>query len=382
MCDLPLAGQRVLIREDLNVPLSKGRIADNSRLKAAVDTILFAHKAGATVMIMSHLGRPQEGIIDSTLSLRPIAEALSILLGLPVNFAEDWIEGFPAKVGTITLFQNVRFLKGEKSNNEALAKKMACLCDIFVNDAFAAAHRAHASTHGVAKYAAIACAGPLLSAEILALNKALKNPKRPLVAVVGGAKVSTKLKIIQSLLGKVDDLIVGGGIANTCLKASGKNIGSSLCEDDMIDIAEKIIGDKKTNIPLPVDVVCAKKFDENEAGVRKNISEVLIDDMILDIGEKSLAEFEKIIFNAGTILWNGPLGVFEFPNFSRGTKMLALAIAKSDGYSIAGGGDTLSAISKFEVGSEISYISTGGGAFLEFFEGKNLPAIEILESRS
>ena len=382
MCDLPLAGQRLLIREDLNVPLSKGRIADNSRIKAIINTVTFAHKAGATVMIMSHLGRPKEGTIEPILSLRPIASALSVLLGLPVNFAEDWIDGFPAQAGSITLFENVRFLKGEQSNSEELAKKMADLCDIFVNDAFATAHRAHASTHGVAKYAAIACSGPLLSAEILALNKALKNPKRPLVAVIGGAKVSTKLKIIQSLLGKVDDLIVGGGIANTCLKASGQSVGSSLCEDDMIGIAKKIINDKTTYIPLPVDVVCGKNFNENEAGVRKDICEISTDDMILDIGEKSLQEIERIILNAGTILWNGPLGVFEFPNFAQGTKKLAEAIAKSDGFSIAGGGVTLSAISTFKVGNEISYISTGGGAFLEFVEGKTLPAIEMLASRS
>ena len=382
MRDLSLVGQRLLIREDLNVPLSNGKILDNTRLKAVTDTIAFAHESGATVMIMSHLGRPKEGSIEPLLSLRPIASALSVLLKMPVNFAEEWIEGFEAKAGSITLFENVRFLKGEQSNDEGLAKKMASLCDIFVNDAFATAHRAHASTHGVAKYAAIACSGPLLAAEITALNQALENPKRPLVAVVGGAKVSTKLEIIQSLLEKVDSLIVGGGIANTCLKASGKSIGASLCENDMIQTAEKIIKDTETNIPLPIDVVCGKKFEENEVGVRKKICEVSSDDMILDLGEESLQQIEKIILDAGTILWNGPLGVFEFPNFAQGTKKLAQAIAKSEAFSIAGGGDTLSAITSFNVGDEISYISTGGGAFLEFVEGKTLPAIAMLESRS
>ncbi|MGY8845185.1 MAG: phosphoglycerate kinase [Gammaproteobacteria bacterium] len=382
MRDLPLARQRLLIRQDLNVPLSNGKISDNTRLKAVLDTIAFAHNSGATVMIMSHLGRPKEGSVEPLLSLKPIASALSVLLEMPVNFAEDWIEGFEAQAGSITLFENVRFLKGEQSNDEELAKKMASLCDIFVNDAFATAHRAHASTHGVAKYASIACSGPLLTAEITALNKALENPKRPLVAVVGGAKVSTKLEIIQSLLGKVDSLIVGGGIANTCLKASGKSIGASLCENDMIETAEKIIKDTETNIPLPIDVVCGKTFAENEVGVRKKICEVSPDDMILDLGEQSLQQIEKIILNAGTILWNGPLGVFEFPNFAQGTKKLAQAIAKSEAFSIAGGGDTLSAITSFKVGEKISYISTGGGAFLEFVEGKTLPAIAMLESRS
>jgi phosphoglycerate kinase len=381
MEELELRDRRVLIREDFNVPINdKGEITDDSRLKASLDTINKAYSAGATVIIMSHLGRPKEGQSDSSLSLEAVAGKLSSLLDIPVVFEKNWINGFRTEHQSITLVENVRFLTGESSNDTSLAKKMAQLCDIFINDAFATSHRAHASTHGVAKYAVTACCGPLLKKEIEVLTKALNRPERPLVAVVGGAKVSSKLDIINSLAKKVDHLIVGGGIANTCLKSEGFEIGASLYEEDMIEVATQIMK-SSAEIPLPEEVVCGKEFTIEAAAQIKSIHEVEKDDMIMDVGPKSMKSIKNIIKNAGTILWNGPLGVFEFKNFADGTKELAEAIADSQAFSIAGGGDTLAAISNFSVAKQISYISTGGGAFLEFIEGKKLPAIEILKQR-
>lgn len=381
MEDLELRDRRVLIREDFNVPKNdKGEITDDSRLTASLATIRKAYQAGATVIIMSHLGRPTEGHYDSDLSLEPVAKKLSSLLCIPVAFEKNWIDGFKAEHQSITLVENVRFLTGEASNDCSLAKKMAQLCDIFVNDAFATSHRAHASTHGVAKYAATACSGPLLKKEIEVLTKALNRPERPLVAIVGGAKVSSKLDIINSLAKRVDHLIVGGGIANTCLKSEGFEVGASLYEYDMIEVAAQIMK-SSAKIPLPKEVVCGKEFTSETPARTISIDEVEKDDMIMDVGPRSMKVIKNVIENAGTILWNGPLGVFEFQNFANGTKELAEAIANSKAFSIAGGGDTLAAISKFSVAEQISYISTGGGAFLEFIEGKKLPAIEILEQR-
>lgn len=381
MSDLDLAGKRVLIREDFNVPLKNGRITDDTRLRAALPTLKLALDKGAKVLVMSHLGRPKEGKFEAEASLAPVAPALAALLGVPVEFAPDWIDGVELKPGVITLGENSRFLVGENANDDALAKRMAALCDVFVNDAFATAHRAQASTHAVAKFAPVACGGPLLMAEVEALQQALGKPARPLVAIVGGSKVSTKLDLLESLVTKVDQLVVGGGIANTFLAAEGKEIGKSLVERDMLDIAKRLIsGD--AHIPIPVDVVCGKEFAETAPAEVKSADAVGTDDMIMDLGPKSLDVLCAAIEKAGTIVWNGPLGVFEFDNFAAGTERLARAIAKSPAFSIAGGGDTLAAIAKFGVSDDISYISTAGGAFLEFLEGKVLPAIEILEQRA
>ncbi len=381
MSALDLAGKRVLIREDFNVPLKNGKITDDTRLRAAVTTLRMALDAGAAVLVMSHLGRPKEGKVEAESSLQPVVAALAQLLGVSVIFASDWIDGVELRPGTITLGENTRFLTGENANDDALGRRMAALCDIFVNDAFATAHRAQASTHAVAKFAPTACGGPLLMAEIEALHLALKAPARPLVAIVGGSKVSTKLDLLESLVSKVDQLVVGGGIANTFLAAAGKEVGKSLCEREMLDIAKRLLaGD--AHIPIPIDVVCGKEFSETTAAITKSVDAVSADDMIMDLGPQSLDALCAEIEKAGTIVWNGPLGVFEFDNFAAGTERLAKAIAKSKAFSIAGGGDTLAAIAKFGISNDVSYISTAGGAFLEFLEGKTLPAIEILEQRA
>lgn len=381
MSALDLKGKRVLIREDFNVPLKNGKITDDTRLRAAIPTLKLALDAGAAVLVMSHLGRPKEGKVEAESSLLPVVGALSALLGVPVAFAADWIDGVELKPGTITLGENTRFLVGENANDDALAKRMAALCDVFVNDAFATAHRAQASTHAVAKFAPVACGGPLLMAEVEALHQALKAPARPLVAIVGGSKVSTKLDLLESLVSKVDQLVVGGGIANTFLAAAGKEVGKSLCEREMLDIAKRLLaGD--AHIPIPIDVVCGKEFSETTPAIIKSVDAVAADDMIMDLGPQSLDALCAEIEKAGTIVWNGPLGVFEFDNFAAGTARLARAIANSKAFSIAGGGDTLAAIAKFGISDDVSYISTAGGAFLEFLEGKTLPAIEILEQRA
>lgn len=385
MDDLQLADKRVMIREDFNVPMKKGRIGDDTRLRAGLPTIKKAVAAKARVLIISHLGRPKEGVVDTEHSLAPVAVALSGLLDQPVRFAADWIDGVEAAPGEVVLCENVRFLIGEEQDSDELARRMAALCDIFVNDAFATAHRAQASTHGVAKFAPVACAGPLMKAEIDALKKALHAPKRPLVAVVGGSKVSTKLEVLETLSKKVDQLIVGGGIANTFLKAAGHEIGKSLCENDMVDIASRMLAADRASgaeIPIPVDVVCGKEFSEQAPATLKAVTEVAPDDMIMDVGPQTSARFAEMITAAGTVVWNGPLGVFEFDQFGAGTKSLAETIAAADAFSIAGGGDTLAAIAKYGVAEHISYISTAGGAFLEYLEGKTLPAVAILEARA
>ncbi len=384
MEELKLRGKRVLIREDLNVPMKDGDITDDTRLKAALPTIRQAMAAGAKVMVMSHLGRPKEGVFDASFSLRPVAERMAQLLGKPVPLASDWLQGVTLSKGDVVLCENVRFLVGENANDDGLARAMAASCDIFVNDAFATAHRAQASTHGIAKYAKTVCAGPLMVAELEALGKALAEPEPPVVGIVGGAKVSTKLEMLESLLTKVDRLIVGGGIANTFLLAAGFNIGRSLHEAELVDVARSLLRQAKAQnkeIPMPRDVVCAKEFSEQAAPECKPVGEVAPDDLILDIGPATAGLYRELVADAGTIVWNGPVGVFEWPAFADGTKQIAEAIAASPAFSIAGGGDTLAAIAKFDVGSGISYISTGGGAFLEFLEGKRLPAIAILEER-
>jgi phosphoglycerate kinase len=380
--DLDLSGKRVLIREDYNVPIKDGQVEDDTRICATLPTLQQILEAGAKIIILSHLGRPKEGVYDEKFSLAPVAKCLSKLLGKDVPLIKNWIDGIDMGNYDIVLCENVRFEKGEKANDDDLARKMAALCQVYVNDAFATAHRAQASTHGVAKYVPVACAGPLLITELKALSTVLRDPAKPMLAVVGGSKVSTKLTILESLTEKVDQLIVGGGIANTFLKAAGHNIGNSLYEPDLVDKAKKlmtIMKKRNSEIPLPTDVVCAKKFDENAEATIKNISAVENDDLIMDVGPETAARFSELISKAGTIVWNGPLGVFEFNQFSNGTRALADAIAKSNAYSIAGGGDTLSAIAKFDVAEHISYVSTGGGAFLEFLEGKKLPAVQILE---
>jgi phosphoglycerate kinase len=380
MQDIPMAGKRVVIREDFNVPMRDGVITDDTRLRAALPTIEAAAAAGGQVMLLSHLGRPTEGEFDPRYSLEPVAHALSDLLQRPVRFEFDWLGGIASKNGAIVMCENVRFLKGEKANDDDLSRRLAALADVFVNDAFATAHRAQASTHGIAKYASIACAGPLLSAELDALGNALSAPKRPLVAIVGGAKISTKLDILDTLSNKVDQLIVGGGIANTFLKAAGFEIGKSLCENDMLETAARLL--EKGSIPLPTDVVCGKTFDAETPAEIVAAGAVGEQDMIMDVGPDTAAAFAQILETAGTIVWNGPLGVFEFDKFANGTKVLAEAIAHSDAFSIAGGGDTIAATVKFKVADKVSYISTGGGAFLEFIEGKTLPAVAILEERA
>lgn len=380
MQELDLRGQRVLIREDLNVPLKEGVVTSDARIRAALPTIDAALAAGAKVILMSHLGRPVEGEFDQAFSLAPVGEHLSGLLGKPVTLVSDWRNGVDLAEGEVALLENVRFNPGEKKDDETLSRAYAALCDIFVMDAFGTAHRAQASTHGVAKFAPVACAGPLLAGELHALTQALTNPARPLVAIVGGSKVSTKLEVLETLSDKVDQLIVGGGIANTFLAASGSPVGKSLCEHDLIPIAQALM--RKTEIPLPVDVVTGKAFAESEPAALKLAGDVAADDMIFDIGPQSAQQIADILKNAGTILWNGPVGVFEFDQFAGGTKTVARAIADSAAFSLAGGGDTLAAIDKYEIADKVSYISTGGGAFLEYVEGKTLPAVAMLEQRA
>ena len=380
MRDQALCGKRVLIREDFNVPIKNGTVSSDARIRAALPTIEMALAAGATVILMSHLGRPTEGEYDKQFSLAPVAHHLSSLLGKSVALLAQWRDGLELADGEVALLENVRFNSGEKANDESLSRDYAALCDIFVMDAFGTAHRAQASTHGVASYAPVACAGPLLETELRALSQALTEPARPLVAIVGGSKVSTKLRVLESLSGAVDQLVVGGGIANTFLAASGRPVGKSLCEHELIPIAQALM--QKTNIPLPVDVVTGKAFSEDAVACLKPADAVAEDDMIFDIGPESAMQIAHIIENAGTILWNGPVGVFEFDQFAEGTKILSRAIADSTAFSLAGGGDTLAAIEKYNIEDKISYISTGGGAFLEFVEGKTLPAVEILEQRA
>lgn len=381
-----LKDKRVFIRSDLNVPLADdGSITEDTRIRASVPAIRMALDAGAAVMVTSHLGRPSEGTLAPQDTLAPVGQRLSELLGQPVQLVQDWVDGVSVEPGQVVLLENCRVNKGEKKNDEALAKKMAALCDVYANDAFGTAHRAEATTHGIAQFAPIACAGPLLEAELDALGKALQSPKRPLVAIVGGSKVSTKLSILQSLADKVDQLVVGGGIANTFMLASGKKIGKSLAEPDQIDQAKAVIdlmAKRGASVPIPTDVVCGKEFSAQAKGEAKSADAVEDDDMIFDIGENTAAELAEILKNAGTIVWNGPVGVFEFDAFANGTRKVAEAIAASSGFSIAGGGDTLAAISKFGITGKVGYISTGGGAFLEFLEGKTLPAVEILEQRN
>ncbi|HEB58066.1 MAG TPA: phosphoglycerate kinase [Gammaproteobacteria bacterium] len=386
LTDLDLSGKRVLIRADLNVPVKDGKVTSDARIVASLPTIEHCMKAGAKVMLMSHRGRPEEGKVDEENSMAPIAADLSAKLGKEVRLIKDYLDGgFDLAEGEVVLLENVRFNKGEKKDDEALAKKYAALCDVFVMDAFGTAHRAQASTHGVAKFAPVACAGLLLADELDNLAKALANPARPMVAIVGGSKVSTKLTVLEALSEKVDQLVVGGGIANTFLKATGKNVGKSLCEDDLVDTAKMLIEKMKArgaNIPIAVDVVVGKKFDENEPAVLKDVEDVEDDDMIFDIGPKSAAELAEIIKQAGTIVWNGPVGVFEFDQFGEGTRTVAMAIAEADGFSLAGGGDTIAAIQKYDIYDKVSYISTAGGAFLEYLEGKTLPAVAMLEERA
>ncbi len=386
MSEVRLAGRRVLIREDLNVPIENGRITDDTRIRAALPTIERAAAAGAKIMLMSHLGRPKEGEMDAALSLAPVSRRLAELLGRPVRLVEEWLHGhLDIAAGETVLFENVRFNAGEKNNDDSLARTMGMLCDVYVNDAFATAHRAEASTHGVAKYAPIVCAGPLLEAELHALRQVKESPARPLAAIVGGSKVSTKLEVLTSLVDIVDQLIVGGGIANTFMKAAGFGVGKSLCEDDRLDTARRLMERSKergASIPIPVDVVCAKEFDAKAAATIKSASVVAADDLILDVGPKTAAIYVELLQQAATIVWNGPLGVFEFDQFGNGTRALAEGIAASSAYSVAGGGDTLAAIARYGIGDRISYISTGGGAFLEYLEGKTLPAVAILQERA
>lgn len=386
MTDLDLAGKRVLIRQDLNVPIKDGRVSSDKRIRASLPTIEHAVKAGAKVMVMSHLGRPTEGEFAAEFSLKPVAEHLSELLGKEVPLIGDYLDKAPELADQdVVLLENVRFNVGEKKNDDTLAKKYTSLCDVYVMDAFGTAHRAQASTHGVAKYAGIACAGPLLAGELEALASALDNPARPMVAIVGGSKVSTKLTVLESLSKIVDQLIVGGGIANTFIAAAGHNVGKSLYESDLVDEAKKLGLQAQAGggeIPVPVDVVVGKEFSESTQAMLKNVNDVLDDELIFDVGPETSKQFAEIIRTAGTIVWNGPVGVFEFDQFEQGTKSLALAIADSNAFSIAGGGDTLAAVDKYGIADKISYISTGGGAFLEFLEGKKLPAVVILEERA
>lgn len=381
-----LRGQRVFIRADLNVPQDDaGNITEDTRIRASVPAIQAALGAGAAVMVTSHLGRPTEGEFKPEDSLAPIAKRLSELLGRPVPLKAGWVDGVALAPGEVVLLENCRINKGEKKNSDELAKKMAALCDVYVNDAFGTAHRAEATTHGIAKFAPVACAGPLLAAELDALGKALGKPARPLAAIVAGSKVSTKLTILKTLADKVDRLIVGGGIANTFMLAAGLPIGKSLAEPDLISEAKAIIdmmSARGASVPIPVDVVCAKEFSANAAATVKSVKDVAADDMILDIGPETAKQLAAQLLDAGTIVWNGPVGVFEFDQFGEGTKTLAMAVAQSSGFSIAGGGDTLAAIAKYGIADKVGYISTGGGAFLEFLEGKVLPAVEILEQRA
>ena len=381
MADLDLKGKRVLIRADLNVPLKDGKVASDKRIMATLPTIKLALEKGAKVMVISHLGRPEEGVYAEEFSLKPVADYIATKLpGVNVRLEKDYLNGVDVKEGELVVLENCRFNKGEKKNAEDLSKKYAALCDVFVMDAFGTAHRAQATTYGAAQFAPVACAGPLLAAELEALGKVMDNPARPMVAIVGGSKVSTKLPVLNSLLKVCDQLIVGGGIANTFIAAEGHKVGKSLCETDLIDTAKELAS--KTKIPAFVDVVVGKEFDEKTPAVTTDLSEVADDDMIFDLGPKSMANINEVIKNAKTILWNGPVGVFEFDQFATGTKSMADAIANSEAFSVAGGGDTINSIQKFNVADKISYISTGGGAFLEFVEGKKLPAVEILEKRA
>jgi len=384
MTDLNLAGKRVLIREDFNVPLQQGAISDDTRIRASLPGIRHALSKGARVLLVSHLGRPTEGQFDPKDSLAPVARRLSELLGAEVPLKRDWLGGVTTEPGTAVLLENCRINPGEKKNDDALARKMAALCDVYVNDAFATAHRAEASTHGIAKYAPVACAGPLLWAELDALGKALQQPRRPLVAIVGGAKVSTKLTILAELARKVDQLIVGGGIANTFMLAAGMNIGKSLAEPDLVSEANKVMAEIRAKggaVPLPVDVVVAKELSASAVATTKDVNQIAADDLILDIGPKTAAALSGMLKQAGTIVWNGPVGVFEHDQFAAGTRVVAQAVASSGAFSLAGGGETIAALAKFGVTDKIGYVSTAGGAFLEFLEGKKLPAVEILEQR-
>ncbi len=386
MTDLDLSGKRVFIRADLNVPVADGKVTSDARITASMATIDFALKAGAKVMVTSHLGRPDEGIYSAENSLQPVVDVISAKLNTKVRLIKDWVDGgFEVAVGELVVLENCRFNKGEKKNTDELSQKYAKLCDIFVMDAFGTAHRAEASTYGVAKFAPIAAAGILLVNELEALTKALLSPARPMVAIVGGSKVSTKLTVLESLSDKVDQMVVGGGIANTFLKAAGFEVGKSLCEDDLVPVARTLMekmAQRGAAVPIAVDVVCAKKFDANETAVKKDVAAVAVDDMIFDIGAKSANEIAEIIKNAGTVVWNGPVGVFEFDQFGEGTKTIANAIANTKAFTLAGGGDTIAAIQKYGIENKIDYISTAGGAFLEFLEGKKLPAVEILELRA
>ncbi len=384
--DLDLKGKRVLIRADLNVPVKDGKVTSDARITASMRTIEHCLKAGAKVMVTSHLGRPTEGEWSEEVSLKPVAENIAARLGKPVRLIKDWVDGgFDVAEGELVVLENCRVNKGEKKNLDETAQKYAKLCDVFVMDAFGTAHRAEASTHGVAKFAPVAAAGILLMEELDALQKALANPARPMVAIVGGSKVSTKLTVLEALSEKVDQLVVGGGIANTFLKATGKNVGKSLCEDDLVPTAKALIekmAKRGASIPIAVDVVVGKKFDANEPAVLKSADQVADDDMIFDIGPKSAQELVDIIMKAGTVVWNGPVGVFEFDQFGEGTKAIAKAIAETRAFTLAGGGDTIAAIQKYDIYDKVSYISTAGGAFLEYLEGKTLPAVAILEERA
>ena len=384
--DLDLSGKRVFIRSDLNVPVADGKVTSDARISASMATIEYALKQGAHVMVTSHLGRPEEGIYSEENSLKPVVDVISAKLNKPVRLIKDWVNGgFEVAAGELVVLENCRFNVGEKKNKDETAQAYAKLCDVFVMDAFGTAHRAEASTHGVAKFASIACAGLLLAEELDALTKALLNPARPMVAIVGGSKVSTKLTVLESLSEKVDQMVVGGGIANTFLKAAGFEVGKSLCEDDLVPVARTLMDkmiQRGAAVPIAVDVVCGKKFSADEPAVKKDAASVEADDMIFDIGAKSANEIAEIIKNAGTVVWNGPVGVFEFDQFGEGTKTIAHAIANTKAFTLAGGGDTIAAIQKYDIFDKISYISTAGGAFLEFLEGKTLPAVEILESRA
>lgn len=385
MSDLDLHDKRVLVRVDFNVPIKDGKVTSDIRIQACLPTIRLALEKGAKLILMSHLGRPTEGEFDPAFSLAPVAEHLSELLGQPVELKSDWLNGFELKSGQVVMAENVRFNKGEKDNDSELSKRLAALCDVFVMDAFGTAHRAQASTVGVAEYAPVACAGPLLCAELEALGNALDNPAKPLVAIVAGSKVSTKLTLLENLSSKVDQLIVGGGIANTFLAATGQPVGKSLYEPDLVDAAKRVMQQIQHEggfVPLPTDVVVATEFSEQAEATVKDVSETAEDDMILDIGPETAEQLASLLKTAGTIVWNGPVGVFEFEAFGEGTKAIAQAIADSQAFSIAGGGDTLAAIDRYGIQDKISYISTGGGAFLEFLEGKTLPAVAILEKKA
>ncbi|MDR0775908.1 MAG: phosphoglycerate kinase [Azonexus sp.] len=386
LTDFALQGKRVFIRADLNVPVKDGKVTSDARITASMPTIEHCLKAGARVMVTSHLGRPEEGVFTEENSLQPVADVMAAKLGRPVRLVRDWIDGgFDVAPGEIVLLENCRFNKGEKKNVEATAKKYAALCDLFVMDAFGTAHRAEGTTYGIAQFAPAACAGLLVAEELEALSKALLNPARPMVAIVGGSKVSTKLTVLESLAEKVDQLVVGGGIANTFLKAAGKNVGKSLCEHDLTPTAQALMDkmrERGASIPLAADVVCGKQFDAAEPAVLKNADAVADDDMIFDIGPNSAQELADIIMKAGTVVWNGPVGVFEFDQFGDGTKKIAAAIAATKAFTLAGGGDTIAAIQKYDIYDKVSYISTAGGAFLEFLEGKTLPAVAILEERA